>query len=76
VGAACGPLRGKKKNAFGLLWGNKKETEHLERRHTWVVNIKKDRNEIRLEGLDWINLTRFSKKWRALVKWVTNFRVL
>lgn len=35
---------GKKKNAFGLLWGNQKETDHLERRQTWVVNIKMDLN--------------------------------
>jgi len=69
-------VRGKKKNAFGLLWGNQKEINHLERRHTWVVNIKMDLNEIRLEGLDWINLTRYCKKWRGLVKWVMNFQVL
>jgi len=69
-------VRRKKKNTFGFLWGNQKEIDYLERRHTWVVNIKMDRNEIRLEVLDWINLARYWKKWRALVKWVKHFRVL
>jgi hypothetical protein len=69
-------VRGKKKNAFGLLWGDQTETDHLELGHTGVVNIKMDLNEIRLVVLDWINLTLYWKKWRALVKWVKNFRVL
>jgi hypothetical protein len=56
--------------------GNQKGIDHLEHRHTWVVNIKMYLNKIRLEVLDWINLTRYWKKWRALVKWVMNFRVL
>lgn len=36
--------QGKKKNAFGFLWGNQKEIDNLEHRHTWVVDIKMDLN--------------------------------
>lgn len=55
---------------------NQKETDHFERSHTWVVNIKMNINEIRREGSNWINLTRDWKKWTAPVKGVMNFWVL
>jgi hypothetical protein len=58
---------GGKINKYGLLWENQKETNHLERRHTWVVNIRIDLKEIRWDDVGWINLTRDWKKWRVLL---------
>jgi hypothetical protein len=67
---------GEEEKCIWAFVGNQKEIDHLGHRHTCVVNIQMDLNEIRLEVLVWINLTLYWKKWRAFVKWVMNFWVL
>jgi hypothetical protein len=45
-------------------------------RHRWVDNIKTDFGEIWWSGVEWIDLAMGKGQWRALVKAVTNLRVL
>jgi hypothetical protein len=40
-----------------------------------VNNIKMDLREIRLDGMDWIDLVQDRYQWWALVNTVMNFRV-
>jgi hypothetical protein len=48
----------------------------LERpRRRWVDNIKMNFREIRWSGMDWIDLARDRKQWRAFVYTVMNLRV-
>ena len=44
-------------------------------RHRWEDNIKMDLQEVRCEGMDWIELAHDRDKWRALVNGVMNLRV-
>jgi hypothetical protein len=44
-------------------------------RPKWVDNIKMDLREIRLNGMDWIDLAQDRNQWRALVNRVMNLRV-
>ena len=44
-------------------------------RHKWEDNIKMDLQEVRCGGIDWIDLTLDSYRWRALVSAVMNLRV-
>jgi hypothetical protein len=41
-----------------------------------VDNIKIDLREIRLDGVDWIDLAQNRDQWRALVNMVMNLRFL
>jgi hypothetical protein len=41
----------------------------------WVDNIKVDLVEIKLDGVDWIDLAQDKHKCRALVNTVMNLRV-
>ena len=45
-------------------------------RRRWEDNIKMDFQEVRCEGMDWIELARDRDRWRALVNAVMNIRVL
>jgi hypothetical protein len=44
-------------------------------RHKWEDNIKIDLQEVECSGMDWIELARDRKRWRALVNAVMNLRV-
>jgi hypothetical protein len=44
-------------------------------RRRWVDNVKINLREIGWDGLDWIDLSRDSYQWRALVNTVMNLRV-
>ena len=43
--------------------------------HRWKDNIKMDLREVGCEGMDWIGLTQYRDRWRALVSMVRNLRV-
>jgi hypothetical protein len=42
------------------------------RRHRWEDNIKMDFQEVRCEGMDWIELAQDRDRWWALVNVVMN----
>jgi hypothetical protein len=44
-------------------------------RRRWEDNIKIDLQEVRWEGMDWIDLAQGRDRWRALVHVVMNLRV-
>jgi hypothetical protein len=67
---------GKKRNVYRLLVGKPEEKRPLGRpRCRWMVNIKMDLLEIRLNVVDWIGLAHDRYRWRALVNSVMNLRV-
>jgi hypothetical protein len=41
----------------------------------WENNIKMDLQEVKCEGMNWINVTEVRDRGRALVNAVTNIRV-
>jgi hypothetical protein len=68
---------GKKRNAYRILVGNPEGKRLLGRpRRRWVDNIKMDLKEIGWDGVDWIDLAKDRKQWRALVYTAMNLRVL
>jgi hypothetical protein len=64
------------RNAYRILVG-KPEGKRLlgRRRHRWEDNIKMTLRDIRLCGMDWIDLAQDRDQWRALVNTVMNLRV-
>ena len=44
-------------------------------RRRWEDNIKMGLQELRCEGMDWIELAQDTDRWRALVNAVMNLRV-
>jgi hypothetical protein len=44
-------------------------------RRRWEDNIKMDLQEVRCEGMDWIELAEDRDRWRALVNAVMRLRV-
>ena len=44
-------------------------------RRRWEDNIKIDLREVRLEGIDWIEVAQDRNRWWALVNAVMNLRV-
>jgi hypothetical protein len=48
---------------------------HGTTKRTWEDNIKMELQEVRCEGMDWIDLAKDRDRWRALVNAVTNNRV-
>jgi hypothetical protein len=60
----------------GFWWGNLREREPLGRpRRKWKDNIKMDFQEVRCEGMEWIDLAQDRDRCRALVYAVMNLRV-
>jgi hypothetical protein len=67
---------GEKRNAHGILVGNREGKRPLGRpRRRSVDNIKMDLREIRWGGMDWIDLAQDRDQWRAHVNMVMNLRV-
>jgi hypothetical protein len=52
-----------------------KGIDHLGVSGKWEDHTKMDLMEVRLEGVDWIDLSRDRDCWRALVNTVMNLRV-
>jgi hypothetical protein len=67
---------GEKRNACRLLVGKPKGKRPLGRpRHRWEDNIRMDLREVEWVDVDWIDLAKDRKRWRALVNSVLNLRV-
>jgi hypothetical protein len=72
MGRACSTNEAKM-NAYRISVGKPGEKRPLGRpRCRWVDNIKMD---LRLVGMDWIDLAQDRDQWRALVNTVMNLRV-
>jgi hypothetical protein len=67
---------GEKRNACWILVGKPEGKRPLERpRRGWEDNIRMNLREIKLGGMDWINLAKDRDQWRALVNTVMSLRV-
>jgi hypothetical protein len=67
---------GEKWNAYRILVGMPERKRPVGRpRRRWVDNIKMDLREIRMDGIDWIDLAQNRDQWRALVNTIVNLRV-
>jgi hypothetical protein len=63
-------------NAYRIFVGNPERKRPLGRpRRRWVDNIKMDLREIGWDGVDWIDVTQDTDKWRTFVNTVLNLRV-
>jgi hypothetical protein len=75
MGRRCS-TQGEKRNAYRVLVGKPEGNRPLERpRRRWENNIEMDCREIRLGGMDWIQLAQDRDRWRALVNTVINILV-
>ena len=64
------------KGAYRVLVGKPGGKRPLGRpRRRWEDNIKMYLQEVGCGGMDWIELTQYRDRWRALVSVVMNFRV-
>jgi len=70
--ARMGERRGVYRNLVGKPEGKRPLGKPMRR---WEDNIKKDHQETRCGGMDWIELAQDMDRWRALVKAVMNLRV-
>ena len=67
---------GERRGVCGVLVGKPQGKRPLGRhRSRWEDNIKKDLREVQCGGMDWIELTQDSDRWRALVNVVMELRV-
>jgi len=67
---------GERRGVCGVLVGKPQGKRPLGRhRSRWEDNIKKDLREVQCGGMDWIELTQDSDRWRALVNVVMDLRV-
>ena len=60
----------------GFWWGNLREREHLENTGIDGKIIEMDLQEVRCEGMAWIELAQDRDRWWAIVNVVVNLRVL
>jgi hypothetical protein len=67
-------LMGEGRVVYRLYVGKPEGNRPLGRhRHRWEDNIKAGLQEVRLGGMDWIELAQDRDMWRTLVNAVTNF---
>jgi hypothetical protein len=67
---------GEKRNAYRILLGISEAKRRLGRpRHKCLDNIKVCLGDIRLDGVDWIDLAQDSGHSRAVVNTVMNLRI-
>jgi hypothetical protein len=65
-----------KRNVYRLLVGKPQGKRPLGRpRYRWVDNIIMNLGEVGWGDVDWIDLAKDRKRWRALVNLVLNLRV-
>jgi hypothetical protein len=69
--------RGRRGTHIDYLWESQTGKRPLGRpRRRWVDNIRMDLGEVEWGDVDWIGLAQDGNRWRALVNWVLNSRVL
>jgi len=67
---------GASRGAYWVLVGKPVIKRPLGRpRLRWEDNIKMDRQEVLLGGMDWVKLVQDRDRWRALVTAIMNLRV-
>jgi hypothetical protein len=67
---------GENRNPHRILVGKPEGKRPLQRpRRRWADNIKMEVRDIRLGGMDWIDLAQDRDQWKALVNTVMNFQV-
>ena len=67
---------GGRRSAYGVLVGKPEGKRPLERsKRRWEDNVEMDLQEVRFEGIDWIELVQDRESWRALVNAAMNLRV-
>jgi hypothetical protein len=67
---------GEKRGVYRVLVGRSEGKRPLRRpRRRWKDNIKMDLQEVRCEGMDWIDLAQDGDSWRALVNAIMILRV-
>jgi hypothetical protein len=68
---------GEERKVYKVLVGKPEGKRPLGRsRRRWEDGIIMDLREIGLWGVDWIRLTQYRDRWRAVVSAVMNLRVL
>jgi hypothetical protein len=67
---------GEGRGAYRILVGRSEVRRPLGRpRRRWEDNIKTDIQEVRWEGVDWIDMAQDRGRWRAVVNAIMNLRV-
>jgi hypothetical protein len=65
---------GERRDVYRVLVGKAVEKRPLRRpRRRWGNNIKKDLQEVKCSGMDWIELAQGRDRWRAVVNAVMRF---
>jgi hypothetical protein len=65
-----------RRGVYRVLVGKPEGKRPLGRlRRRWEDNIKADLQELGCEGMDWIELSKDTDRWRTLVNAVMNIRV-
>jgi len=64
------------RGVYRVLMGKPEGKRPLRRhRRRWEDNIKMDLQEVRFEGMNWLDVAQDRDRWRALVNAVMNLRV-
>ena len=65
-----------RRGVYRVLVGKPEEKRPLRRhRRRWEDNIMMDFQEVRCEGMDWIELDQYRGRWQALVNAVMKLRI-
>jgi hypothetical protein len=65
-----------KRDEYRILVGRPEGQRQLGRpRRRWENNNKKDAQEVKWEGMDWIDLDQYWERWRTLENTVMNLQV-
>jgi hypothetical protein len=65
-----------RRGVYRVLVGKPEGKRSLsKRRSIWEDNIKMAHQDVRFEGMDWIDLVQDTDRWRALGNAVMNLRV-